>query len=190
MRLLLLNGPPRSGKDTLANLVSAKFPSLIAHMKMSGYLKEMASKLFPYSFDKEEWLEKNKDKKVEALYNQTPRQVLIRLSEGFYKPLFGADFFGHMMKARINSIANFGYTGVAVSDCGFDEEIKPLWKVFGAENVRVVRLYRSHCDFQDDSRAYVYAHEHPGVEVTDYHNTTMERLDDFAAEQALWLANI
>lgn len=188
MRVLFLNGPPRSGKDTLASLVAARYPRTIVHVKLAGYLKEMASKLFPYKFDDYLWMEKYKDQRLEGLHNRTPREVLIQLSEYFYKPLFTADFFGRMLLSRLNSLQQLDFTAAVVSDSGFDDEIKPIYRSSAVTDARVVRLYRESCSFYDDSRNYLKRDEHPHrIDIIDYHNTDMSRLVEFAQQQAEWL---
>jgi hypothetical protein len=152
-RIAILNGPPGSGKDTLAAAIAADKGVQI--LKFAEPLKHSAARLsgVPY-FTDERWLRLWKDLPSTALFGATPRQYLIQLSEGFFKPLFGANFFGNQAKVRVNSAFEFGLS-VVFSDGGFLDEIVPLVVEFGAENVAICHLHRDGCSFRGDSRDYV-----------------------------------
>lgn len=95
-------------------------------------------------------------------YDQTPkdsgghvvnlsiREAMIYVSEVICKPRFGEEYFG---EARTKSIRD----GELVVDgsCGFVDELKPLIKRVGQENVLLLRIHRDGYTFEGDSRSYI-----------------------------------
>lgn len=156
-RIAILNGPPGSGKDTLARLIAGPGVQV---MKFAEPLKAGAARLsgLPY-FTDERWLSQHKDKPHQALAGRSPRAYLIQLSEGFFKPLFGKDYFGQQARARVDAAFEFGLS-VVFSDGGFLDETLPLVEAFGAENVAICKLHRDGHSFSLDSRGYLLT-DHP-----------------------------
>jgi hypothetical protein len=84
--------------------------------------------------------------------DDTPRQLLIELSERLLKPRYGNSYFGNVLwsEATISSGGLF-----IVSDCGFEEEVGRLIRSAGAANCLMIRIHRKGCDFTNDSRSYL-----------------------------------
>jgi len=158
-RIILFNGPPESGKDTLALELAQGLNMPVALAKMSFPLKRAAASL--YDVDLDEFNQMSKNQSSEKLLGQTPRQVQISLSEDYMKPKHGDAVFGRIMVSTVNNLIeectqnsiDVGY--VAVSDCGFYEELRPLVDAFGPESFLLLRLHRKGKDFGSDSRSYV-----------------------------------
>ena len=152
MKIILINGPPGSGKDTAANLIK-RIGSAVVDYKMSKPLKEAFTKLLqiegsmiPY------FLEDHKDEKVPELGGMSPREVQIELSERFCKHLFGEDFFG---RTAARAIYSTPAKVVTVSDAGFQVEVAPLMEQFKFANIYLLELHRDECNFDNDSRSYL-----------------------------------
>ena len=165
MAVVILNAPPASGKDTIANLL----------VKTTGYAKrEFKQGIYDvakvvlgknYSFFRMQLATRGeKEKPQEYLGGLSPRQFLIKVSEEWIKPVFGEAYFG---EALAENLPEFRHT--VVSDRGFLQEAIAL---AGSTDqaVVVVRLFREGYDFSGDSRDYLPTNsEHQNFWVTDVH---------------------
>ena len=153
-KIILLNGPPGCGKDTVAQMLWDNHPSVDMLEKFARPLKETAPVL--YGIDKDKWLHLDshgvKDEPCEALFGFTPRQVQIHISETLLKPLHGKRVFGELCANRIENSPGITFV---VSDCGFRDECEVLVERFGAENVLLVHIHREGCSYENDSRDWV-----------------------------------
>ena len=122
LKVVLINGPAGSGKDTFAELAVKKWGGKIE--KMSAPLKAAYKCLNP-EIDLEDRSQK-----------EMARRHLIDLSEHYVKPRFGKDWFGKMLIKRLPE------SGIVwVSDSRFSHEAIPILnKMVG--KVAVVRVYR------------------------------------------------
>lgn len=177
-KIIIFNGPPGSGKDTLAELCRTSFyisGYTKHHMRFKTILFEHTIDLFridPDVFYRLYNDRVSKEKKTELLsLNEmqfSPREAMIYTSEDVYKPLYGKDYFGQKLA---ESIPNKSM--VFVSDGGFVEEIDPLVYKFGSENIFIIKLFRHGCDFKKDSRRYL---DIPDVKTISFHNNGSEEL--------------
>lgn len=167
MKFILLNGPPGSGKDTVA---SHLIPYLkFTHLKFAAPIKRMVAALLQCD---QRTLEAIKDEPNRSLrfLNQdmirddTPRQLLIALSEELLKPRYGNSVFGNFLWTEATKSANDLFV---VSDCGFQEEVNRLINSAGASNCVLLRLHREGKDFNNDSRSFLRLQE---VKSHDIHN--------------------
>jgi len=167
--LILLNGPPRCGKDTAAKIIAERsvmrtFPAKFASMLKSGAQAALGLNPDPAAF------EAVKDDPQGYLNDHTWRQVWIKHSEEYMKPLYGDSIFGALLGAALRDMyARDDFKGpvpgiVTVSDSGFRGEAEELlhtttWgddeALFQHENVILVRLHRTGCTFEGDSRGYI-----------------------------------
>lgn len=164
MKIILLNGPPSSGKDTVAlwlgkyyydngfNVITEKFAKPLKGMAAGLFGWEVSSPEYDYYFE-------TREGKAEIIPGTdiTYRQLLIDISEDFIKPRFGKEAFGKLMVQRIidkiSKGSNLEY--VVISDCGFIEEVRPLLDYFDPFNIHVIHLYRDGATFIGDSRSYL-----------------------------------
>jgi DNA polymerase III delta prime subunit len=160
MKVILFNGPPGSGKDTLAAELSNKLSyydmETINH-KFAYAIKKPVKEMFNLT-DKEynKYFESpEKDEPQTRFQNKTPREVLISFSEKWAKPLFGKRIFGTIAGQYIvnNYLKDIDF--VIFSDCGFEEEVKGLADYVGEANIVVFNLFRENTGFKNDSRNYV-----------------------------------
>lgn len=78
------------------------------------------------------------------------REAMIYISEIVMKPRFGKDYFG---VARAKAIQE---SEIAVdSSTGFVEELPPLIKRLGQDNILLIRIHREGATFEGDSRGYI-----------------------------------
>ncbi len=165
-RIVLLNGPPRCGKDTVASHLVPYFQ--FEKMKFAAPLKRMAAALLDMDVSA---VERHKDaefnilcKEIESedvnfgnktyTYGQkdTLRRLLINMSEGFLKPHYGDTFFGRVAYRELaRSSANL----IIFTDSGFAPEASTIIRQCGKQNVLLVRLHRESCTFEGDSRSYL-----------------------------------
>lgn len=147
---LILNGPPNSGKDTLALL-------LVKHgytkMAMKDQLYIDTAKLFDVDYDAFVARASDRILKEEpwpAIGDCTPREALIYTSEFVIKPNHGDDYFG---LAAAEACKKQNATFAVFSDGGFESEIPPLQAAY--KNLFICRLHRNGCTFEGDSRTYM-----------------------------------
>lgn len=151
---VILNGPPNSGKDTLAIAMepygfqqqmfkTALYEQTARFLQMdAAHFKKLAT----HRIYKEEQTLLHPTSKIEL----SPREAMIHVSEHMIKPHCGKDFFGIAASQRcIDEKAQLA----VFSDGGFPEELPPLEAVY--ENVVVMRLHRDGCSFDGDSRTYL-----------------------------------
>ena len=105
-KLVILNGPPRSGKDecakylyrqNVAQYVDAGVGATFPHwFRMSRPLKDGLRAFFGFTEAEMAELEKHKDKPHALLFDKSWRDVQISLSEQWAKPFFGDEVFGEI----------------------------------------------------------------------------------------------
>ncbi len=178
MYIVGFNGPPRSGKDSLAEMLAdhmdkhgvtlpVRFESLSMPLRqiayaMTGWTGELDGPNYEL-FKATQFAEFN---------GKDGRHIMIDVSESFLKPTYGIEIMAQMLLAR-NS--NF-YGIILIRDCGFQIEVDPIETFTGVENLYMVNTFREGCDFSSDSREYVHTN---GKMHQVYNNGT---LDDLRAE--------
>lgn len=155
-KILLLNGPPKSGKDTV---VKELVPYLrFQHLKFAMPIKRAVAGLLDVG---EGALESYKDIQSSVLqhrgtstkeYRDTPRQLLIALSETLLKPRYGDDIFGRIFWQHAK---NSAYELIIASDCGFESEVERVVANAGKANCILVRVHRNGTSFDGDSRSFL-----------------------------------
>jgi hypothetical protein len=176
-KLILLNGPPRSGKDECAKHLF-KLPltkhraGMFPHwFRMSQPIKDAVKVMWDMTSEEVALLEKHKEKEQKGFAGKSYRQVQISLSEDWMKQQFGPRIFGELALRRIKkSIAEV----FVCSDCGFPEEVVPLFEMFSKDDILLVKLHRPGYTFAGDSRSYIRI---PGVrEVHVQNDSTLGHL--------------
>lgn len=163
--VILFNGPPGCGKDTAAEAIRREYHGA-RHMKFAAAVKDGTHVIFGLDCATDAF-ERVKNEPSPEFGGLTPRQAYIIFSEKAIKPAFGVARFGLATARRILGAQDSGATLVALSDCGFNEEIEPVAGAVGRENMLLVRIFRPGCDFRNDSRNHVYPR---GVQDVDISN--------------------
>ena len=174
-RIILLNGAPSSGKDTIAGILSDNFG--YKHRYIANSLVEAAVSLS--NVDRYEWdvryndrIKNSKELPWDRLGGLSQREFLIKVSEEWMKPVFGNDVF---VKKEILSdlIEGNKHIPVVISDCGHKVELDSYIQYYGEDNILLVRVHRDGKTFGNDSRYYL-DHKH----VVDIQNNTMNWDDE------------
>lgn len=172
-KIIFLNGPPRSGKDTAAKFIQREYmhaPHYATLLKFSKPLKDGCRALYDISDDELREFEQDKETPRDKLLGQSWRQAQISMSEDYMKPVFGSDVFGRLLFRRFREMP----TGLGViSDSGFEEEAVPLLQAYGPENCLIVQLQRDGCTFVGDSRSYWELPDVTRVEVNNMFDLEM-----------------
>ena len=154
---VILNGPPGSGKDTLADLMT-DLPYPVWHKHQ---FKERLYIDTALNFDMDVYvfmkLAQNRETKeiphpllMDGDTILSPREALIHTSETLIKPNHGSDYFG---KAAAEACLKANSKYAVFADGGFGEEVTPLLDIY--ERVDVIHLYREGFSFEGDSRNYI-----------------------------------
>ena len=150
-KIVLLNGAPSSGKDTLANYLRNSDEFL--HWKYANKVRENAQLFYPQI---NWWDDCIKDTHLDALKGRTPRQILIKIGL-MARTEIDVNIWVDALANEIEEYqAGLGIDNTfVISDCGFQNEVDVMVDRFGIENVLLVRIYREGYTFENDSRNYV-----------------------------------
>ena len=124
-----------------------------------------------------------------SIFKLSIREAMIYVSEVIVKSRFGEDWFG---QARVRKMKGFdGYCPFPPifcdDSCAFVDELHPLIKYLGQENILLLRIHRDGFTFEGDSRDYI-----PDGVITNtvdvYNNgTEQEYFDKIYQEVTKWL---
>lgn len=190
IRVILLNGPPRSGKDTIGAAMRAILDrgTHAVVRKFAGALKDAAHRLYSVGPGVgHDWFEAVKDESCSQFFGRTPREVYIAVSEKLMKPLHGDRIFGRLLVDEIKrtQVVEFDEDTdlvVVVTDSGFAPEAQELIDAFGIDNVSLVRITRKGASFDGDSRSYIHL---PIRTVTIRNEGPIESVPDLALRTLL-----
>jgi hypothetical protein len=171
MKLILVNGPPYSGKDTIAkhlygmcsdhhNVVACEFERFSAPLKTSF---SAISGTSHNEFYENNVYEQVKDEVIPWL-GVSYRQYQINLSEKHFKPLYGDNIFARLLFARLDTYNKD--VVVLVPDLGFDIEIDTAEKTMEPNEVLLIRCHRPGFT-AFDSRKYVYSEKFKSVDLNN-----------------------
>jgi hypothetical protein len=184
MPVVILNGPPNSGKDAIAKAL-ANWCNVV-HLEMKECMFSIA--LATSGVTEKDWYQRynNRELKEEPwsiLGGLSQRQFMIKISEEWMKPLFGKDVFGVRAaeSARQKIWTTQGKYAVVFTDGGFKEELDAMVRTLGEDNVLLVRVHRDGTNFDNDSRNYL-----PDIKHThDLHNDDTLEHASFDLAQAI-----
>ena len=153
--IIILNGPPGVGKDTIANLIAEKTP-FFEHMRFKIPLYADTARYFSINIPTFiDWAEDRNAKEAPVIQTATglisPREALIHVSEDLVKPAFGNDHYGLLAAKKI--LLSKSKSNVIFSDGGFVEELLPIANL--CHKLWIVRLHRKDFNFNTDSRDYI-----------------------------------
>lgn len=150
---IILNGPPKSGKDTIANLLKENNEAITV-VKFSQPIRDYFCWLLGIT---DEELEATKDDEIPALGWKTLREGMIAYSEQFAKPLFGEGWLGTKLAKKFltEEMITSPIRHVIVADGGFYHEFHNLRAMHIQAKMALVRVYRRDTSFRKDSRSYL-----------------------------------
>lgn len=157
-KIVLINGAPGVGKDTLANGMATLMKECrqdnVVVDKFAAPLKSAVHALFGMPRVPLDIFESRKNEPCPELFGAIPRKEYIALSEEYVKLRFDNEHFGRVMVQRIKQSAREHKLNVTIiSDSGFASEAQPVIREFGADNVMLINIKREGCDFSGDSRS-------------------------------------
>lgn len=168
-KVIFLNGPPRCGKDTLAEILHRRLKTKT--LKFADPLKRACHALFSLDVPNE-YYDSMKDQKTSSFLDNTPRSVYISMSQEYIKKKFGDNFFGKILLNTIRE--NTKINAFVISDSGFYGESQVVSEAISPKNCLLIHIYRNGCNFSNDSRSYIKL---PGVDSAKlYNNLSMEYL--------------
>ena len=150
--IILVNGPPQSGKDTFAG-IARRYLINSVEFKMSKPLKDIFRTTFSHINGKMLGLllEEYKDKKMYKEHEATPRDFQIAMYCCLAE-MYGDSVLGWLALERLKKeIA----THIIVSDAGRDEEVMKIIEAYDYSQVGIVELSRPGCTFEGDCRGYL-----------------------------------
>lgn len=150
-QVVILNGPPNCGKDTLVRELSKM--RKVNHCSFKEPMFDIA--LAASGISRDDWFDRYNDRNLkeepwDRLNGMDCRSFMIQISENFIKPLFGKDHFGTLATNQVQEGLNI------FTDGGFLEETETIVDEFGQRHVKLIRLHREGCTFEGDSRDYIY----------------------------------
>lgn len=155
-RVIILNGPPLSGKDTLGKLASYSSDKFCLKSFKEPLIRILLD-FYEITRDQLEaiYTRELKEEPSALLNGKSPRQALIHVSENVIKPSFGRGVFGSILahdleEGKINLF----------TDGGFVEEVTELRRAVGRHKLVVVRIFGEGLSYEGDSRNYF---EYDGV---------------------------
>ncbi|MEK0324104.1 MAG: hypothetical protein QQN63_00215 [Nitrosopumilus sp.] len=159
--LLLLNGPPQCGKDTLGDFIEEHIDASIS-LKFAQPIRDHIVNLL--CLDDEREIENLKNTPMEIFNGRTVREEMIYFSENYMKPRFGDGIFGDILVRTIDMWYSDLHTDlIIVTDSGFDGEAITLIKSGLFDKIYLCKLYREDCSFDTDSRNYLTLTEDDGI---------------------------
>lgn len=163
--LILLNGPPSSGKDTAAAFIY-QITDRASLFKLSQPLKDAVRAFFDLTPGEIVHYEQEPQKSTPCarFHGLSYRQAQIELSEQHAKVIYNCHVFGQLAVDRIQRSSAQVFI---CSDSGFDYEAEPLIKYFRPEYTLLLRLHRDGCTFAGDSRSLIHL---TGVRTLDIMN--------------------
>lgn len=181
MYIVVFNGPPYSGKDTLSGFFR-DYVEKLHHVPMkeeslSNPLRSIAYAMVGLSYPSKDV---SYDSFKAITFNiggkpVTGRQLMIDASERFLKQCYGQRVMADLLIERNREFGIFDPGLLLIRDGGFQVEVNPLIEWVGRDQVMVVRVERPACDFSQDSREWVY-HPDEKMNMTVFNDSDLSNL--------------
>ena len=161
LNIYFINGPPSSGKDTLADGLIESNGGI--KFRLAEPIRTMLYSIFPYINDNNIDDLKNKNLLINGVTESkfTGRQFMIDYGENFIKSKFGKHIFIQLLIGKIiNLNKNDNISDIYISDLGFREELhyiinSPIINNRYDIKFYLIRLHCENCSFDNDSRNYI-----------------------------------
>ena len=183
-KLILFNGPPRSGKDTGVDHLVKQLD--MGHIKLAGVLKDRTHALYGLKRATEHY-DRCKDRPHDDFLGIKPRDAYINVAEKLFKEVHGQTIFPELLTIEVRKQSN---PYIAVSDLGFQQELEYFVEHFGAQNILLVKVFRKDCNFDNDSRDYVDEFDErgnprfPGLQTINIINDKLDKYQEQLSEAA------
>lgn len=179
-KIIILNGCPGSGKDTVSEYICKKYNYKSIAFKDGAF--ELVYNY--YNLSKDEYMSlyndrSLKEKPSDKLDNKSPRKAMQYVVEEVYKKKYGRDF---LAKKIINQIKNDKSNNYVISDLGLDEEEISVHYHLRNEDYMIIYIDRDGYTFENDTRS-----KRQIIHRTITNNSTLEdlykQIDNIILEQ-------
>ena len=182
---VIFNGLAGSGKDYVGTRFAEREGGVHLEYKTQLY-KDTANY---YGINLAGFIKRAKDDdlkdKVCTLSGETPRDMLIHVSEDIMKPLLGGDRYGRVIAREIKRNNNSLFV---ITDGGFRQELEPVSEA--ADYVLVVRLKSNTYRNVKDSRSLLDLDDYPYTNTHLFEWFNNKESKDSADNLCLWLRRI
>lgn len=155
--LIGMSGPPRSGKNTIAEHLAAVIEDRHGIqsqlLTLSTPMREVVYAMLGIEYSEAHY-ERCKDFPQEDFGGRSIRQAMIAFTEEHVKPSYGAGFWA---KSLLGRMWDPRPRVLIITDMGFDEEVEVFSLHFGVKNTFYPQIVRPGQSFVGDSRNYVGA---------------------------------
>lgn len=169
IKIILLNGPPASGKDLIARSLLELYEDSV-HMEVKDRLFKISKSITGIhsdTWDSRYNIRQYKEMPWDKLpidestgEHHSQRSWLGYLSEDIIKPNLGDDYFGKfaadsiLRDATLMDTFDISRSFYVFSDSGFEGEADCILDIPNSE-VYLIRLFREGCSFEADTRSYL-----------------------------------
>ena len=183
MKIIIANGPPRSGKDTLCGLIRENITGHdLIPMSYKKTLYVGVARRYGLSVEAVFALNDDtliKDEPSELFGGLSVRQALIYESEEVIKKKYGPQGVAIQTFKLLEEeygVERLNNAVLYCSDGGFNSELHAAYDYFGigVEDVYIVRMLREGCSFKGDSREFL---NHPDIVISN--DSNMEHLKTY-----------
>lgn len=149
INIILLNGPPGSGKDTVSDILKDWYPN----MRQEKFANPIRAAIRAFHGWTDDQLEHYKR------MDGTTREEMMWFSEKVVKPIHGPNYFATACAERIERGTDTTEFW-CISDCGFQHELDAfcaqIRQVDQEAELTLIRISRPFCSYLGDSREIVY----------------------------------
>lgn len=175
-KIILFNGPPRSGKDTATDAVIRSCPSVDFHIvKFTEVVKDITHRDLglPVYHDYYELL---KDTPLTEFNGKSPRQAYITTSQKL-KEKHGEDIVARLTAAKISNVEQ---DYIICPDVGYNFEAKALLAYADNNDCVLIRIHKAGHTFDNDCRERVEISD-----IANYDIVNIEGRSDFFGEEII-----
>jgi hypothetical protein len=212
-QVIILNCPPNSGKDTVADYIQETYGC--DHLRFKTYLYEITAKLFVMELEELIEICTRRETKEDPVFDQLriplwkytwaiskniltdENRISTSSNSDLTVNLTPREALKYVSEAIVKPYLGKDYFGKAlaneitsdlsvVSDGGFREEILPVCEELGAENVFLVQWTRAGTSFDNDTREYIDPPEGVNLLETTNENT----ISNLVSEVMSWRNSI
>lgn len=155
MRIVIFNGPPRSGKSSGARVLARALQQQGFTVRNDSFAAPM--KHYIAVLLGERYADMDKSVPRPELNGYTIREFLISESEDHMKPRYGIDVFARLLAKRLYDVIQTGVDWVVIDDCGFQPEVDTVVERLPMAHTTLIQVYRRGRTYDGDSRNYVTA---------------------------------
>jgi len=182
---ILLNGPPRAGKDTAVEALAPALGQIAEVFKFTRPVKDLTHREAGIDCAHDAY-EELKDVPLPEFGGRTPRQAYIDTSRAL-KDREGEDAVARLF---VKAIQESGASVILNPDCGDDMEALCVAEAFSPENVFVIRIHREGHDFSKDCRTWVTSDRLNVVDVVNRSGMRREFESEVVARVKTFLENL